>query len=70
MPTHEFYDKYFQVRPFGVYQREKKISYIWDTNKTVFQNEQSKGLLFFYERQMGHNVQIHLKINTPGVTDP
>ena len=68
MAAHEFYEKFFNVRPFGIHQKEKKIVSIWDPNLTVFQNSQS-GALFFYDRPMGYGVQINLKFNSPGVFD-
>lgn len=70
MPAYEFYDKFFHTRPYGVVQKEKRITHTWDENLTVFKNIQANGALFFYERPIGHNVKINLKINSPGVNDP
>ena len=70
MPTHEFYQSYFQTPVFGVYQRDKKIVYDWNPNLTVFQNERPSGILFFYQKPVGYGVKVEFKITTPGQKDP
>ena len=69
MPTHEFYEKYFHSNVHGVYQWDKRITYEWDKSLTVFQNEKSKGVLFFFERPLGHAVEVRFEISSPGKTE-
>lgn len=48
MPTHEFYDNFFRLPVFGVYQRDKVVTDVWDPKLTVFENKKERGILFFY----------------------
>jgi len=70
MPSHEFYEKYFGCNVYGVYQKDKSIASVWDPNLTVFQNEKSKGVLFFYEKPMGYGIRVEFQIFGPGKKDP
>ena len=66
MPTHEFYARFFHGPVHGVYQSEKRISSVWDPAQSVFQNKRPKGLAFFYEKPMGHGVEVQFELYSPG----
>ena len=66
MPTYEFYEKYFHHPVLGVYLKDKRVSDVWDKNKSIFQNKKPSGLLFFFEQPQGHHVEVSIEVYNTG----
>jgi hypothetical protein len=64
-PAYEFYRKYFYSGVQGANVRDKKLTEFWDPTKSIFMNRRS-GLIFFYEKPEGMNVQISVEFLTVG----